>query len=67
MKREMRGLPPLAPHKLSELLRSAKADAAPRATPLELESELVIYEGKESLNPQTVTAPTDPEPPMANG
>lgn len=67
LKRELRGIPPLASHKLSELLRSAKADAAPRATPLELESELVIDESKESLNPQTVTAPPDPEPTMANG
>ena len=67
MKREIRGIPPLAPHKVSELLRDARATAAPLAAPVEVDAAPAIDETKESLSCQTVTAPPTPEPPTANG
>lgn len=63
-KRELRGKPRLKAIDPALALRNARAPQ-PRHTPLELEADVI--ESKESLNPQTVNAPPDPEAPMANG
>lgn len=66
-KREARGKPRLKPIDATALLRDARAKLAPRATPLELESELVIDEGKESLNSSEGQGTATPDAPNAIG
>ena len=67
LKREIRGIPPLAPHKLSELLRDARTTPRSLASPTEADAEPEQVEPpKHSLSP-TVTAPPDAEPPSAVG
>ena len=65
LKREMRGLPPLAPHKLDEIAKfkrqQAKIIESPSAAAYTEIDE--SDESKESLTEPTVTAPPDPKTP----
>jgi hypothetical protein len=57
LKREMRGLPPLAPHKVSELLKRKEKRISSRPQIIEIDPP------KESLSSTTVTAPPPPAAP----
>ena len=57
LKREMRGIPPLSAHKLTELMKRARPGAlSARCEPRELDIEATT-ENEDSPEPPTVTAP----------